>query len=90
MKGLNGFPHVSDLVLRPHEIGRPRARSAAARAVALLERGAAIPSSANGSLDAGSDTIIDQSHAVARLVAAGFYKTALARIAAVTSSAIAA
>jgi acyl-CoA thioesterase-2 len=54
-------------VLRPHEIGRPRARSGAARALALLERGAAIPSSTNGALDAGSDTIIDQSHAVAGL-----------------------
>jgi hypothetical protein len=55
------------LVLRPHEIGRPRARSGAARAVALLERGAAIPSSTHGALDAGSDTIIDQSYAVAGL-----------------------
>jgi hypothetical protein len=51
------------LVLRPREIGRPRARSGAARAVALLERGAAIPSSTDVALDAGSDTIIDQSHA---------------------------
>ena len=46
-------------VLRPHEIGHPRARPA----VALLEREAAIPSSNNGALDAGSDSIIDPAHA---------------------------
>jgi hypothetical protein len=49
-------------------MGRPRTRSGTARAVALLERGAAIPSSTHGALDAGSDTIIDPSHAVVGLV----------------------
>ena len=52
-----------ELALRPREIGRPRARSGAAHDIALLERGAAIPSSTDVALDAGSDTIIDQSHA---------------------------
>jgi hypothetical protein len=52
-------------VLRPREMGRPRARSGAA----LLERGAAIPSSTDVALDAGSDAIIDPSHAGGGLVA---------------------
>jgi hypothetical protein len=56
-----------ELVLRPRELGRPRARFGTARAVALLERGATIPSSTDAALGADSDTIIDQAHTVAGL-----------------------